>query len=77
MGTGLTYVSIYDSSVADPNVATVLTAFSSYDEAYEWGRWFILWVGSTQIKVLIKTYSPNDSGYWELVSGVAVFTLYE
>lgn len=73
MSTGLTYLSIYDGSSSAPEVNAGPMVFSSYDEAYEWGRWYMSFAQSSTINVLIKTFSPGVSGYWQW-TGLPEFT---
>ncbi len=75
MSSGLTYLSIYDGSTTAPEVNAGLIAFALYDEAYEWGRWYTAFAQTSQAYVLIKTFTPADSGYWTWDGTDPVFTI--
>ena len=69
MSTGLTYVAIVDRNNTEPTIITTPVCFNSYEEAYEYGRWYLVVLQTqpgieTSVIVTIKTYGPNGSGYW-------------
>lgn len=69
MSTGLTYLTITDFAVgSSPGVAGTFV-FSSYEEAYNYGDWYLrnlqaIAGGSLEITVDIYTTSPNSNGRW-------------
>jgi len=70
MSTGLTYVTITDFAVgSNPDVSGTFI-FSSYDEAYAFGDWYLRSIqqitsGAPSATVNIFTTGPSSSGYFE------------
>ena len=80
MSTGLTYLAIFDGSASLPDHTTTPVVFASYDEAYEYGRWyseFSISTGLTNFYITIKTFGPNQDGWWQNISGTPVFTAFD
>lgn len=69
MSTGLTYVSIIDTDLNNIPNATFSYVFASYEEALEYGDWYIrnmqhIVGGATGVVVQIYTTAPGSSGYY-------------
>ena len=66
MSTGLSYVSFGDGFSAAPDVTTGVTAFASYEEAYNYGDWMsrASIAHTTAVHVFIWTSGPNQNGFW-------------
>jgi hypothetical protein len=77
MSTGLTYVTIADDNLSGSPSITGTYVFSSYDEAYNFGGWFVTLYDNLSFTVLIWTSSPNNNGYWNKAGGVATFTIFD
>jgi hypothetical protein len=82
MSTGLTYWALMDYSASVPDVPTTPMIFQSYQEAFEYGDWYLRAtsnIGSytTNIRVAIWTSSPNNNGWFTFVDGEVVFTAYD
>jgi hypothetical protein len=80
MSTGLTYVAIVDASASSPDHSTSPVVFASYEEAYEYGRWYVefnITYAATAFFVTIKTFGPNQSGWWQNIGGGAEFIAFD
>jgi len=82
MSTGLTYLCLFDSVSGNPQAGTTLYVFNSYQEAYDYGEWFMRIVttqivGSYGQTVLIWTTGPNTNGYWYWTGSAVEFYAYD
>ena len=78
MSTGLTWVTITDTSSSSPDIGTSQIQFGDYNEAYDYGNWYMRLANTqfpfaSQIFVCIYTKSPNQSGIWYVSGGVVTW----
>jgi hypothetical protein len=82
MSTGLTYLTIADRTSGAPDLSSVPVVFSSYNEAREYGRWFLTGATDTgewfnTMVITIWTSGPNDNGYYVVTGGLVVWTAFD
>ena len=65
MSTGLTYVSVSDYALGNPQSASWCVVFNDYSEAYSFADWQSRFSAAGEnIYVMIWTASPNQNGYF-------------
>lgn len=81
MSTGLSYVTIHDTTSGAPDVQTSPVVFNDYDEAYNWCYWYMSLVrvttGLNNYLITLWTSGPNLNGYWSIISGTVTFTPFD
>jgi len=82
MSTGLTYLTITDTSVAQNPDGGGTLVFSSYQEAYGFADWYARFIihiyGSPRdVYITIYTTGPNNSGYYRADTNPPYFVAYD
>lgn len=73
MSTGLTYLTIVDE-IENSQIVFGTYIFSSYEEAFLYGKWMVRLFNPGFISITIWTSGPNDNGYWIRTDEGAIFT---
>jgi len=82
MSTGLTWVTITDTSVSTPDTGVAVIQFSDYAEAREYGNWLLRLYNanisySGQIYIAVYTRSPNESGFYFVSGGEVNWAVFD